>query len=273
MAGLGSHEAFPTKPNYQTVGSRVNRLSPLGDIRFWQLTFLLISAGLVGEGLHVVPRGQGGGTPLSPRGFGTWLVCPQNGTEGSMGACAKLGPPGTRAWHKATQKDIVWTSVQQHSKPWRSSKRGLGQAGGTPKARLEERSQRGASCRAPHSVGEGAPRGRCVPKPCSSRGCSPSWWAQRERDPRGLGTGQPLEGSHLPQFRGLESTQSSSAAPRPQTPSVLPHCPATSPPMPSFGARSPPRVPPAPWGSPSCRLLPARGGEFTQIPALAPLSP
>lgn len=166
-----------------------------------------------------------------------------------MGACAKLGPPGTRAWHKATQKDVVWTSVQQPSKPWRSSKRGLGQAGGTPKTRLEERSQRGASCRAPHSVGEGAPRGRCVPKPCSSHGCSPSWWAQRERDPRVLGTGQPLEGSHLPQFRGLESTWSSSAAPRPQTPSGLPHCPATSPPCPALGP-GPLPVSPQPHGGP-----------------------
>lgn len=120
MAGLGSHEAFPTKPSYQTVASRVNRLSPLGDIRFWQLTFLLMSARPVGEELHVVPRGQGGGTLLSPGGFGMWLVCPQKGTEGSMGACAKLGPPGTRAWHKATQKDVVWMSVQQPSKPWSS---------------------------------------------------------------------------------------------------------------------------------------------------------
>lgn len=171
-----------------------------------------------------------------------------------MGACAKLGPPGTCAWHKATQKDVVWTSVQQPSKPWRSSKRGLGQAGGTPKARLEERSQRGASCRAPHSVGEGAPRGRCVPKPCSSRGCSPSWWAQRERDPRVLGTGQPLEGSHLPQFKGLESTRSSSAAPRPQTPSGLPHCPATSPPHAQLWGQVPSPCPPSPMGVP---ILPA----------------
>lgn len=151
----------------------------------------------------------------------------------------------------------------------------LGQAGGTPKARLEERSQRGASCRA--SMGEGAPWGRCVPKPCSSCGCSPSWWARRERDLRGLGAGQTLEGSHLPQFRGLESTWSSSEHPCTCSPTPDPLraalLPCYGPPMPCFGARSPPRVPPAPWGSPSCRLLPARGGEFTQIPALAPLSP
>lgn len=132
----------------------------------------------------------------------------------------------------------------------------LGQAGGTPKARLEERSQRGASCRA--SMGEGAPWGRCVPKPCSSCGCSPSWWARRERDLRGLGAGQTLEGSHLPQFRGLESTWSSSGHPCICSPTPDPlraaPLPCYGPPHALLWGQVPSPCPPSPIGVP---ILPA----------------